>query len=214
MQMTARDLIRPRGRIALACVTTLFCVVPASAAIAQVVEIAPFVGYRVGGDPFEAITGVSQDLDGTASAGLACDIPIGGGLSVEVLYSRQEAHLLATSSPGAPSLRVRTIVEYWHAGGLQEFSTGVARPFLTGTLGLTRMAAGADNELRFSIGAGGGVKLRANDHLALRLDGRSLVTFVDGSVSTVICTTGRCFTGLHVTTVWQMDFTAGLALAF
>jgi hypothetical protein len=56
------------------------------------------------------------------------------------------------------------------AGGLQEFSGGRVRPFLTGVLGLTRYAAeGANSEIRFTAGAGGGVKLFPVSHRPIAL---------------------------------------------
>jgi hypothetical protein len=194
--------------VALACVAAA-----APRAAAQAIELAPFVGYRFGGDVFEIMTGVSQDVDGAPSAGASCDVPLHDGLSLEIFYARQAAHVFVPAAGPRP-LRVNASTEYWHAGGLQEFVAGSARPFLTGTLGLTRVAVGGDDELRFSVGAGGGVKLRASDHLAVRLDGRLLVTFMDGSFTTVICTSGGCLAGLHLSAIWQTDFTAGLAFTF
>ncbi len=181
-------------------------------AAAQRPDVTAFLGYRAGGDPF-ARPAAAGNLDG-ASAGVACDVPLHDGLSLEILYTRQSAHVLAAGGAGAPPIRVRASTEYWHAGGLQEFDTGAARPFLTGTIGLTRFVLGDDAEVRFSVAAGGGLKVRANEHLALRLDGRLLVTFIDGSVTTLICAPGRCFARLHLTAAWQTDFTAGLAFAF
>ncbi len=182
------------------------------AASAQGVEIAPFIGYRVGG-PGEGVPASTPDVDAAASAGAAYDVPLHDGLWLEILYSRQAAHVLA-ALPGEQPARVGASTEYWHAGGLQELEGGSVRPFLTGTVGLTRMAIGADAEVRFSLAAGGGVKVRATDHVAARFDGRLIVTFTDASVTTLICSTGRCFAGLHVSALWQTDFTAGLALSF
>ena len=59
-------------------------------------------------------------------------------------------------------------------------SPGRARPFLTGAVGLTRFASQGDDEIRFTVSAGGGVKLFATEHLALRLDGRGYATLVNG----------------------------------
>lgn len=182
-------------------------------ASAQAVEITPFIGYRVGGGPGEGVPASTPDVDAAVSAGAAYDVPLHDGLWLEILYSREAAHLLG-ARPGEPPARVTASTEYWHVGGLQELEGGSVRPFLTGTVGLTRMAVGADAEVRFSLGAGGGVKLRATDHVAARFDGRVLVTFADASVTTLICSTGRCFAGLHVSTIWQTDFTAGVALTF
>jgi hypothetical protein len=182
-------------------------------AFAQGVEFAPFVGYRVGGGPGEGVPVSTPDIDAAASVGAAYDVPLHDGLWLEIFYSRQAAHLLATV-PGEPPARLTASTEYWHAGGLQELDGGTVRPFLTGTVGLTRMAVGPEAEVRFSLAAGGGVKLRATDHLAARFDGRVIATFTDASVTTLICSTGRCFAGLHASTIWQMDFTAGLSLTF
>ena len=46
----------------------------------------------------------------------------------------------------------------------------------------------------------------------MRLDGRFLVTLMDGSITRLICSAGRCLTGLHVTLVSQADF-SDVALA-
>ena len=201
--------MRRRG---LAAVTVAACVfVPVPPAWAQAVEIAPFAGYRFGGDFVEILTNSAQDVDGAPSLGITCDVPLHDGLSFEILYSRQSAHAFVAMPGGAPPSRIAATSEYWHAGGLQELTGGAVRTFLTGTLGLTRMTAGGNAEVRFSIGAGGGVKLRANDHVALRLDGRLVVTFMDADLGTVICTAGRCVSGLHLWTTWQTDFTAGVA---
>ena len=77
----------------------------------------------------------------------------------------------------------RLSVDHWHAGGTQEFGAGAVRPFLIGTSGLTRFGAPGDSELRFSMAAGGGVKLMPTRHLGLRLDGRVYAVFVDGWTS-------------------------------
>ena len=198
-------------RRALAALTIAACtLLPVPPAWAQAVEIAPFAGYRFGGDFLEILTNTAQDVDGAPSLGITCDVPLHDGLSLEILYSRQSAYAVVPG--GARPARIAATSEHWHAGGLQELMTlGAVRPFLTGTLGLTRMAAGGNAEVRFSISAGGGVKLRANDHVALRLDGRVIVTFMDADLGTVICTTGRCVSGLHLWTTWQADFTAGVA---
>ena len=200
-------------RRTLAALTVGVCaLVPAPPARAQAVEIAPFAGYRFGGDFLEALTGVAQDFDGGPTLGAACDVPLHDGLSLEFLYSRQSTQIDAATPHGGPA-RIHASSEYWHAGGLQELTPGAVRPFLTGTLGLTRIAAGGDAEVRFSVGAGGGVKLRANDRVALRLDGRVVVTFMDADFTRVVCASGRCASQLHLWTLWQAEFTAGVAFS-
>jgi hypothetical protein len=92
---------------------------------------------------------------------------------------------------------------------------GRVRPFYTGTLGLTRFWGGGDDtEVRFSLAGGGGVKLMPWRHIGARLDGRVFVVFVDGETTAGICGPAACAVGLHVATVWQVQFTAGLVLSF
>ena len=99
---------------------------------------------------------------------------------------------------------------HWQVGGLQEFGPWRARPFLTGTLGLTRYGTSADSEIRFSVGAGGGVKLFPWSRLGVRLDGRVFATILDADGTALACGGGACFVALHVNAAWQAEFTAGL----
>src|SRR5262249_48290591 len=108
--------------------------------------------------------------------------------------------------------RLHVAVDHWQAGGLQEFSGGRARPFVTGTIGLTRYAAEADSELRFSVGAGGGAQLFPSSRVGVRLDGRVFATLVDADATRLACIQGGCVVALHVDIAWQAEFTAGLVV--
>jgi hypothetical protein len=184
---------------------------------AQVVEVAPYGGYRFGGDVFEAVAGRPLDLDGAPAVGVVLDVPLSNGLQFEGLFSHQEASVLGLLQPfGGPPARWRVSVDHWQGGGLQEFGGVRARPFLTGMLGLTRYAAQGDSEIRFTLGAGGGVKLFPLSHVGVRLDGRAFATFLDADARTVACNgpRGTCFFALNVNVVWQAEFTAGLLVRF
>jgi hypothetical protein len=185
---------------------------PALAA-AQTVEVAPFGGYRFGGDLFELATNTALDLDGAPVVGGAVNIEMGDGLWFEALFSHQQAHIDVSGGAFGPSRRVRAVVDHWLAGGRQDFGTGRARPFLTGLVGLTRFGA-EDDEVRFTIGAGGGARVLLQRRLALRFDGRVFTTFVDVDAHAVACGDGTCLVGLNVNVVWQLEFTAGLVLVF
>ena len=184
---------------------------------AQVVDVAPYGGYRFGGDVFEAVAGHPLDMDGAPAVGVVFDVPLANGLQVEGLFSHQEASVLGPLQPFAgPPARWRVSVDHWQGGGLQEFGGVRVRPFLTGMLGLTRYAAEADSEIRFTLGAGGGVKLFPVSHIGIRLDGRAFATFLDADARAVACSSGRgtCFFALNVNVVWQAEFTAGLLVKF
>ena len=181
---------------------------------AQSLEVMPFGGYRFGGDFFELAAEHRLDEDGAPAAGFVVNVPLSDGLQIEALVTHQSAQVTIPASAFAPRTRTRTTVDTVQGGGLQEFSSGRIRPFTTGMLGLTRYAADGNSEVRFTVGAGGGVKLFPLPHLGLRLDGRVYTTFVDADMTFLACAPARCAAALHVTTVWQAEFTAGVVVRF
>ena len=183
-------------------------------ASAQTVEISPFAGYRFGGDFFERVSGQPVDLDGAPAVGGIVNVAMHDGLWFEGLFTRQDAEVNVPGGPLAPATRWRITVDHWLGGGLQEFGQGRARPFLTGLLGLTRYGGHGDNEIRFVVSAGGGVKLRPTRHLGGRLDGRVHATFADIDGRTIVCSPGFCLVALSTDVVWQAEFSAGLVNAF
>lgn len=198
----------------LAWVAIVLLAGPAGAA-AQTMEVAPFVGYRFGGGFFERVLNQPVDLDGAPAVGGVINVEMHDGLWFEGLFTRQEASVDVPGGLLSPPARWRITVDQWFAGGLQEFGTNPAIcPFATGLLGLTRYAAAGDSELRFAVGAGGGVKLRPTRHIAVRLDGRVFTTFADVDARAGVCTTGRCAFALAADVVWQAEFTAGISIVF
>jgi hypothetical protein len=192
----------------------LFVCLASPPAAAQTVEIAPFAGYRFGNDFFELAANDHVDLDGSAVVGATLNVDLGGGLSVEGVYTRQEASVTARGRPTDPAPRIQVVVDHWLVGGRQEFGTGRARPFLSGLFGLTRYGAAGDNEVRFVVSCAGGVKVPIDRRLGLRLDSRVFTTFVDADARGSACAPGVCLVGVHVDVVWQVEFTAGLMVAF
>jgi hypothetical protein len=195
----------------VAAVSGVLLSVFAGAGQAQTLQVAPFGGYRFGGDLYEAIIGAPLDIDGALCAGGAIDVFIDDGLSVTFIYTHQAASIEAPSTDDDPE-RVRLSIDHWHAGAAQEVGDGVVRPFFGAHLGLTRFGGAGDAEVRFSLGAGGGVKLMPTRHLGARFDGRAYVVFVDGA-GTSACA-GGCVVALDVSAAWQVEFTAGMVISF
>jgi hypothetical protein len=183
---------------------------------AQTVEVTPLFGYRFGGEFFERITGQPVDLDGTRTVGGLVNVKLGNdGLFAEALFTHQEARLTFPGGLFTPGPDWQITVDHWMGGGLQEFwHRRRARPFLTGLLGLTRYAARDDNEIRFAVAAGGGVKLMPVSHVGIRLDGRLFTTFADLNGRALACTPGFCIFAFDADIVWQAEFSAGLVVAF
>ncbi len=173
---------------------------PALPAAAQGFEVAPFVGLRAGGADVETVDGRPLAHETTPAVGVIVDVPLSNGLQVEAAFSHQKNGTLTT--------------DHWQGGGLQEYLGGSVRPFLTGILGLTRYGTGADNEVRFTAGAGGGVKLLPAARVGLRLDGRLFATLLDAEGTALVCggLANACVVRLHVHVTWQAEFTAALVI--
>jgi hypothetical protein len=185
-----------------------------ASASAQTVEIVPLGGYRFGGDLFERTINRPVDLDGAPAIGGAVDIALGNGLWFEALFTRQEARVTVEDDGVTPVGPWRLHVDHWQAGGRQDFGNGRVRPFLTGLLGLTRYAGADESEIRFTIGAGGGVKFALTRRLGARFDSRVFTTFVDGDATGGFCSSGLCVVGLHLDALWQLEFSAGVVFGF
>jgi hypothetical protein len=203
----------PKAR-RLAGTTIVIALVACAPLYAQGFEIAPFGGYRFGGDLFEIAAGRPLDADGAPALGVVFDFSLWNGFQIEGLLSRQEADVLVPLLPSGSPVRQRITVDQWQGGALQEFTDGPIRPFLTSAFGLTRYASAFDDEIRFALGVGGGVKLFPVSHVGLRLDSRVIATFLDAGGTTLACAPGACLVALHVNTAWQAEFSAGVVFRF
>ena len=185
---------------------------PAPAA-AQTFEIAPFGGYRFGGDLFEAAAEQFLDIDGAPVAGAVINVGMWNGLSFEALASTQWADIDVRPHAFDPPVRMRAFVNQFLAGGRQDFGNRNVRPFMTGLVGLTHYTVNGDDEVRFALSGGGGVRIGADHHVQLRLEGRVYTTFVDVQLESGVCA-GGCVGFVDVSVAWQAEFTAGVVFAF
>ena len=194
---------------AISCVV---CLIGSPASLrAQGVEVTPFGGYRFGGDFFEILTGRPVDVDGAPAVGVIVDVPLHEGLQFEALFTHQNARITVPNLVGPPS-RWQVDVDHLQAGGLQEYADGRIRPFATGMLGLTRYAGVGDSEVRFTLGAGGGVKLFPASKVGVRLGSQVFATFVYANAQVLACSVGVCFARINADIVWQIEFNAALIL--
>ena len=201
---------RARRRTVLAAL--LLSLAPATSG-AQALEISVFGGYRFGGDPYEAFTASSLDIDGAPCVGVVVDVVVKPGTSASFLYSHQQARVELPGPFGAGPRFATLSMDHWHAGGTQELDGGAVRPFLAGTGGLTRFAGAPDSEMRFSLAGSAGVKIRPSEWIGARLEGRLYAVFVDGHFGRTICGGYGCVIDLDVFVLWQMDFTAARRVA-
>ena len=87
----------------------------AASAHAQAVQVAPFVGYRFGGDFYELATGRAVDADGAPSAGVLVDVRLPDGLQLEGLFSHQNARFVTSDLFGAQR-EWDVVVDHWQGG--------------------------------------------------------------------------------------------------
>jgi len=195
----------------------LAAVVCAAASLARAedapsVEIAPFIGYRAGGSVTD-VSGMSQALDGSQSAGLTVTVPIGRLDRVEFLYSHQGSSVEVDSSEG--TARYPLSFDYWMLGTAREFpgESERVRPFLAGYGGVAVVGAShgsVNNGTAFSVGLGGGVKLDLGRTVAVRFDARALFIFL-GSGGGIYCS-GGCVATFSGSGMLQGEATASLVL--
>ena len=204
--------LRPLALAALAAMSICALPVPAPG---QTIEVVPLAGYRFNNDLFEVAANRPIDVDGAPVVGGALNVAIGDGRWFESLFTRQQADVTVTRSVPGPPARPRVVVDQLLAGGRQEFGVRGARPFFTGLLGLTRYGVdGEDAEVRFTIGAGGGVRVPVQRRIGVRLDSRVLTTFVDLDARAAACGPGLCLVAVDANVVWQFEFTADVIVVF
>ena len=207
----ASRCLKRRALVALAVISVCALPIPASG---QKIEVVPVVGYRFNNDLFEVAANGPIDVDGAPVLGVALNFATGEGRWFETMFTRQAADATVLQATTGAPVRSRVVVDQALAGARQEFGGGIARPFLTGLLGLTHYAADGDDEVRFTVAAGGGVRLPLQQRLGVRLGSRVLTTFVDVDARAGVCGAGRCFVRVHANVVWQLEFTADVIVAF
>jgi hypothetical protein len=173
-----------------------FCALPQVAAAQERptrFELVPYTAFRFGGE-FEQQTGDGGfDLEERDARGLIFDIRTdAANTQWEVLYAHQQTEVETESSlAGGPLLDIDA--DYLHFGGTYLFDGHSVRPFLALTAGVARFDP-VPTELRaenyLSASLGGGVHLRAEKRLGVRLEGRVFASLVD-SDSELFCYSGQ-----------------------
>ena len=106
--------------------------------------------------------------------------------------------------------------DYYHIGGLYLLpADGLIHPFVSGTIGLTRMApkrADLTTENRLSLSLGGGAKFSLSRSLGLRLDVRAIYTMLNADTS-VFCS-GGCTIRVRSNGFVQTEAGAALLMRF
>lgn len=195
----------------------LLATVPSSLPAANDIEFTPFTGHRVGGS-FELDNHYGgQDLDAGTDWGFTISRSASDSARYEFLYSRQGASLADTTDPdNAFGLDVH----YLHLGGTVDVSTlnynrEKITPYITGGLGMTFLNPshrGYDDETRFSLSVGGGLKWYPTERLGIRFEMRGYSTLIDSS-ETLFCDPG-CNLQVDGDAFPQFETNLGLIFSF
>lgn len=189
-------------------------------------EITPYAAYRVGGEfePQEAqpkAAGGFELHEGNAE-GLIFDIRTSEGNGQwELLYAHQETELdTQPSFAGGPTLDLD--VSHFQFGGTYLFdveSPGIA-PFISMTAGVARYEPrldGTDAENYFSWSLGGGVNLRADRRVGVRLEARAYSSIIDDD-SALFCVVSpavnSCAVFVEGDQLYQFEARVGIVARF
>jgi hypothetical protein len=182
-------------------------------------ELTPYEAYRFGGEFEERGGDRDFTLDEHAGRGLIFGFPAASdGGRWEALYARQPTRVATAGAAGQPKLELD--VDYLHFGGAYRFTGVSVRPFVTATAGAAHISPrlpgfGAETFLSGSIG--GGVQLRADKPVGVRLEGRLFATFL-GHDTDIFCHTGSgtdvCAIAVASSPLLQWEVGAGIVFRF
>lgn len=176
------------------------------------VEVTPFIGYQWGGAL--AVEGGAAEIPSGMSYGVILSRRVRADAKMEFFYSREETSLEFQADTSSQSTKLSDLaVQYFQIGGLVELEQGRARPFVSGTLGLTWFDPSGDreSEVQFSGGLGLGLHAAISEKLALRLEGRGWLNLFNGSGS-IFCGDGGCVVQGSASTMTQGEVLGGLSV--
>lgn len=152
-------------------------------AVADGLELTPFVAYRGGGTLDASLSSQFRDdldVEDGEAYGVTLGIPLGRSFQLELLASRQDSQLEVDRGIFDPERAVADVtVDYYHVGMLWQWPAGDVVPFFVLSGGITSLEPdflSSDDETRPSLSMGGGVKVFVNDHLGFRFEGRGFFT--------------------------------------
>jgi hypothetical protein len=182
--------------------------------------LTPYAAFRFGGEFDERDGGRDFTLDERAARGLIFTFPAAAKDGQwEALYAHQ-ATKVETAADFERGREVELDVDYLHFGGAYRFDGSSIRPFVTATAGAAHFSPrlpgfGAETYLSGSLG--GGVQLRADKRVGVRLEGRVFATFL-GHDDDLFCrasgVTDVCALAVESSPLIQWEAGAGVVFRF
>lgn len=206
--------ILPAPRVFMLCVLSHFLLI-ANSVSAEGLSVTGYLGYRVGGEFEDAITGTTLKLAESESYGLIVGQDNGSSTQYEFLFSRQPTSLTA-GGPVTTGVLVDIDVENYLIA-VKRILDRDAGTFVSGMVGATRFDPSSSSlspETRFSLGIGGGLDYRISKNLGFRLEGRGIATLLDSSGGIFCSSSGGCSVLVGGSMLWQFEFITGFTFKF
>ena len=178
-------------------------------------ELAPMVGYQVGGQA--DVPGGTIDIADSPTYGVAFDylvIPSGAArVGLEGAYRFQNTEL--DSNVAGLASQLFGLTNHYFEAGAQIELRGRTRPFAGFSVGGTLLAphASASDEFRFLTSLYGGVKFIVAKGVGFRAQAKLSGIYLNSS-SGLFCGFGECARTSLATGIWQVDLSVGPMLAF
>lgn len=193
----------------LPAVLLLLAVRPCAAQRGGVLELAPFVAYRVGGE-FQGFS-----VKDNASYGGSLSYNIGDqGYGPEFLFSHQNSDIV--TSPGGIA-RANINLNEWALLGFRELRRPGSKAVPFGDVGIAisdlSASAGGGSSTRVAAVFGLGAKVFPNPNFGLRFDARGYLTFVNSSGGFFCGTGGGCGVSYSGSVFFQADLGGGIVIA-
>ncbi len=186
----------------------------AAPAQAKNVEIAPVLGFRVGGQFPDTAADERYEFDEDVAGGGVLSIALDESSWIDLSWTHWET-VLRPEDPNSSLTVFDMEVDELQVGGHYMWDKGPLKPILRGTLGVTRLAPvfpETDDEWSFSFSLGTGFKSYFNKHVGLRLDARVLGTTLSSSPK--FCVTDNQCVDPKGTVLFHGEATLGLFFAF
>ena len=168
-------------------------------------DFSPFLGYRTSMTfpLMPSVTGTNPRIviDGNPSYGTSFGVRLREEDLVEVRWARQDSYIHGEEIKPQPQRQRMTLDQFHldcsHEAFVEDWPSW-ARPFVVASIGGTHISNNPDTSFtRFSFGIGGGIRLYASRHFAVKIQAEWVPVVIDPQV-VVICGPG-CIVHLEST---------------
>ena len=203
-----------RRRLAPLALGLLLPLLPTAARAELTFMVTPWAGFVSGGSFQNSANNDVLYVNDSAGFGFILDLLDTPRAYYELLYSFQRTDLGGIDTPGWPS-NLDLDIHYLQIGGMYEYPRERMRPYIAGGIGLTAIVPdGQDSSTNLSFSLGGGVQIPLSARLALRIEGRGLLTVISDNTE-IFCASsgagGGCAVGVEGDSLAQIEVLAGLS---